>query len=577
MNLKSKLKDIFNLKVRMFLTHGVLFFFIILFFSCSVLDEFVLIPTKATVCATIIFLTIEYIFDNYVINKKLNINNDEFLKYKCCNVLNDCDCDMARLLGNVFDMSTEIVVCKDTKMRYTMCSNVFLKFIGLPSESVIGKTPEELFDKKDADKIAGYDALAMTQRTPITYNMKFFRDGREQIYERISSPIISNGIVVGVLTLTRNITDSANLKKTLEFSNSRLCLLLNHLPLMAFILDTQGNFVFGNEKAKDFLLNGIDATVEGLNIKYDVNDLKKLVVATHNEVLEQNKSNHFEKICVAANGDKYTYDVSVVLLRDENEIPEYVMSFAKNIESEKRINDQRETYIATLSHDLKTPTLAQIRSLELLLSGQFGEFNEAQSEMIALTLDSCKYMYEMLYTLLATYKFENGEAVLNYTNFDVMPIIHSCLEKLSKTISDNSLKINISPSVADLKISGDKMELGRVMSIFIRNGISYAYCGSKVEISMHQRKHSFEFRVKNSSKYIPPESMDFLFSKYSTSGQKFDKVGVEIGMYLTKKIIEAHGGRVIAESSTKDYNTFGFVIPIETFSHNYSVKVPATI
>lgn len=81
---------------------------------------------------------------------------------------------------------------------------------------------------------------------------------------------------------------------------------------------------------------------------------------------------------------------------------------------------------------MKTPTLAQIRSLELLLSGQFGDFNEAQSEMLALTLDSCKYMYEMLYTLLASYKFENGEVVLNYTNFDLMPVVHSSLKALSK-------------------------------------------------------------------------------------------------------------------------------------------------
>ena len=71
--------------------------------------------------------------------------------------------------------------------------------------------------------------------------------------------------------------------------------------------------------------------------------------------------------------------------------------------------------------------------------------------------------------------------------------------------------------------------------------------------------------------------MELLFSKYSTSEQKFDKVGVEIGMYLTKKIIEAHGGRVIAESSIMNSNTFGFNIPIENFSQNYSVKVPVTI
>lgn len=564
MRLKEKLKDIFNFKVRMLVTHGLLFFLIIFFFSCSVLDEFVLLPTKATVCATLLFLLIEYLFDNYVINKKLNINNDEFLKYKCCNVLNDCDCDMAKLMSSVFDMSTEIVVCKDSKLRYTMCSKVFLDFIGLSTKEVIGKTPEQLFDKKDAKKIADYDTLSMEQRTSITYNMKFFKNGREQIYERIASPIISNNIVVGVLTLTRNVTDVANLRKTLEFSNSRLFLLLNHLPLMAFILDTQGNYVFGNEKAKSFILDGIDESVDGLSVKYNVRYLNNLIVSTHNEILENNEANHFEKVCVAENGEKYTYDVSVVPLRDEKGVPEYVMSFAKNIESEKRINSQRETYIATLTHDLKTPTLAQIRSIDMLLSGQFGTLNEAQSEMLSLTLDSCKYMYEMLYTLLSTYKFENGEAILNYSKFDVVPIIHSILEKCSSIISENSLKINISPAFSALKISGDKSELSRVISIFIKNGITYATSGTKVDISIKKKKNTFVFKVKNHSKYISSQKMEFLFSKYSTSEQKFNKVGVEIEMYLTKKIIEAHGGYIIAESTVDDTNTFGFSIPIET-------------
>ena len=577
MKLKEKLKDTFNFKVRMLVTHGLLFFLIIFFFSCSVLDEFVLLPTKATVCATLVFLAIEYLFDNYVINKKLNINNDEFLKYKCCNVLNDCDCDMAKLMSSVFDMSTEIVVCKDSKLRYTMCSKVFLDFIGLSSKDVIGKTPEQLFDKKDARKISDYDSLAMEQRTSITYNMKFFRDGREQIYERIASPIISNNIVVGVLTLTRNVTDATNLRKTLEFSNSKLFLLLNHLPLMAFILDTQGNYVFGNEKAKSFILDGIDESIDGLKVKYNIRYLKNLIVSTHNEILKNNEADHFEKICVSDTGEKYTYDVSVVPLRNEKGVPEYVMSFAKNIESEKRINSQRETYIATLSHDLKTPTLAQIRSLEMLLSGQFGEFNNAQSEMLSLTLDSCKYMYEMLYTLLATYKFENGEATLNYSKFDVIPIIHSNLDKLSKVIAENSLNINISPT-SDLKISGDKSEISRVISIFIKNGITYATSGTKVDICVKKKKNTFEFKVKNHSKYIPSQIMEFLFSKYSTSEQKFDKVGVEIGMYLTKKIIEAHGGYIIAESTIDNTNTFGFSIPIETANYfKHHDKLTATI
>lgn len=568
-----KFKPKYNIRVRTFICHGVLFALILFCFTCSVLDEWVFFPTKPAVCATILFLIIEYLFDNFLINKRFNINNDEFLQYKFCNVLNNCDCNMAKLLDRVFYLSPEIVTCKDSKLRYTMCSNQFLDFIGKKSDDVIGLTPFHLIEKEKAELIAFNDNLVLKDGVSRIYNVKFIRNGKEQIYELMSSPIISNNMVAGVLTLTRNVTDSTKLMQSLEFSNTRLCLLMNNLPLMAFILDLDGNFIFGNEKAKSFVLNGIDESVNNLKIKYDTDKLRRFIKLSHDEVLKLNKDVNVEKVCTSIDGESYTYNVSIFILHDESGKPEYIMSFAKNIESEKRVKSQRETYISTLTHDLKTPTLAQIRSLELLLSGQFGALNQAQEEMVNLTLDSCKYMYDMLYTLLASYKFERGEAELNYSNFDVMPIISSSLKKRSRSLRLNDLRIKINPKIKNFTISGDKSELCRVIDIFIGNAISYAKSMSCVYIDIKKNNNIFEFKVKNSSNYIPPDVLQALFKQYSTAAlNRYDKVGVEMGMYYSKKIVEAHGGKIIAESTQDNTNTFGFSIPAEFVSIQEQTK-----
>ena len=68
----------------------------------------------------------------------------------------------------------------------------------------------------------------------------------------------------------------------------------------------------------------------------------------------------------------------------------------------------RNFFIETIKHDLKTPVIAQIRILDLLLVGRFGKLNKKQEEIICETLDSCKYMYKILSDIIHSYKFENN-------------------------------------------------------------------------------------------------------------------------------------------------------------------------
>ena len=279
-------------------------------------------------------------------------------------------------------------------------------------------------------------------------------------------------------------------------------------------------------------------------------------------VLANHQNLHFEKKFTTSDGDTHWYSINKTPLFDDNGNLYAISTFGRSIEQEKRISEQRETYIATLSHDLKTPTIAQVRALELMLSGQFGEFNQEQKDMLKLTLDSCNYMYDMVYTLLSTYKFENGDISLNFSSFNFTKVVRESIKEVMNLAEENYITIEFG-DFKPVVITADRIEMKRVVVNLLSNAINYAFQNSRVSISVKISGKNLEFYVKNSSPYIEPSVMNGLFRKYVTHSDKFNKVGVGLGLYLSKKIVEAHGGKIIAKSFKNQSNIFGFSIPLD--------------
>ena len=91
---------------------------------------------------------------------------------------------------------------------------------------------------------------------------------------------------------------------------------------------------------------------------------------------------------------------------------------------------QRETFVASLSHDLKNPTVAQIRALELILKGKFGQVTPEQREIMEMVLDSCKYMNAMLCSVLTTYRTEKGTINLNSEEVSIADLAIECTDEM---------------------------------------------------------------------------------------------------------------------------------------------------
>lgn len=564
-----KNNTIFNFRFRTYFI-PLFFYLLTVFFFCSPFLGLKFLPPKMSVLIAIIVFTLKQLFNIFLFNCKLNVKDDEFLRYRYCisgtkSLSPACNsCHVESLLDIIFSNSPDIITFKDSKLKYAMCSKKFACLAGKKDSSeIIGKTIKDfLSDKNQANILKSNDRYVMKKRVSRTCFYTDYSTPNETKYEVVSTPIISNNEVVGVLTLSRDVTDTCNLKDSLELSNSQLVTLLNNTPIFAYIVDTSGKYVLGNDRANRLFLKGEDVLSQGERIQFNPDVFKEEVMLEDCIVLANHQNLHFEKKFPTLDGDTHWYSINKTPLFDDNGNLYAISTFGRSIEQEKRISEQRETYIATLSHDLKTPTIAQVRALELMLSGQFGEFNQEQKDMLKLTLDSCNYMYDMVYTLLSTYKFENGDISLNFSSFNFAKVVRESIKEVMNLAEENYITIEFG-DFKPVVITADRIEMKRVVVNLLSNAINYAFQNSRIYISCLKVGNNIEFSVKNSSPYIEPSVMKGLFRKYVSHSDKFNKVGVGLGLYLSKKIVEAHGGKIIAKSFKTQSNIFGFSIPLD--------------
>ncbi len=233
-----------------------------------------------------------------------------------------------------------------------------------------------------------------------------------------------------------------------------------------------------------------------------------------------------------------------------------------NIFDIDKASEQKDAFVATLCHDLKTPTISQIAGLQILLDGTFGTLNSEQKSLVSGILDSCKYMKSLVFTILETYKVNAGALNLVYENFDITELVLQCREEVQSLAKEAMLDIQICTN--DMKtgiIYADKIQIKRVIMNLIANALNYADKNTLININLANDKGFFRFYIENSGSPIPDKVLKQLFKKYTSFSTKYAKIGIGLGLYLSKRIINAHNGSIKAESLDDMKNVFSFYIP----------------
>ena len=334
--------------------------------------------------------------------------------------------------------------------------------------------------------------------------------------------------------------------------------LLNNIPDLIYMKDTNGNYIKGTNNAEQFIRNGFDILN---NIKIDLKSTEKTNLAEDKFVLENNKTITNERELYDINGFPHYYTIyKAPIYNCKKQIVGLIVK-VNNIDKPKLLEAQKETFVASLGHDLKNPTLALISVLNLLLKGNFGSLTKAQRDIIVMILESCHSMNAMLSGLLATYRSENGVIRLNYEQLSLADIVMECMNEMIYLANDKDVGISIRNDCKISTIFGDKIQIKRVIMNLLSNGIKYAYKNSMLDINLYNEADYTCFKLENNSPYIPPDKINTIFAQYVSYASAHKELGIGLGLYTSQKIVEAHDGEIFVQSFEDDRNIFGFKIP----------------
>jgi len=229
----------------------------------------------------------------------------------------------------------------------------------------------------------------------------------------------------------------------------------------------------------------------------------------------------------------------------------------------RRLETVRRDFVSNLSHELRTP-LASLRALaETLQDGALDDppaahrfVDQIQIEVDALT--------QMANELLELSKIESGRFSLDFASVEAHDLLNSASQRMQLQAERANLTLRVECKDDLPKIQIDSQRLEQVLVNLIHNAVKFTHSGGEVVLFADSIDGSVRFAVRDTGVGIPTDEVSRIFERFYRVDKSRTGSGTGLGLSIAKHIVEAHGGKIWAESVEGQGSTFYFTIPIAT-------------
>ena len=225
-------------------------------------------------------------------------------------------------------------------------------------------------------------------------------------------------------------------------------------------------------------------------------------------------------------------------------------------------SQHKSEFLASMSHELRTPLNAIIGFSEVLLERMFGELNERQDDYLRDIWSSGKHLLELLNDILDLSKIEAGQMVLSRSKFAVRESLDYCLSMVRERALQQRvlLSLDVDPEVGLL--DADRLRFRQVVLNLLSNAVKFTPEGGRVDVRAFIRGQDLVVLVADTGVGVQVEDRERIFDSFQQGAQSSGQVeGTGLGLTLSKRILELHGGRIWVESEAGKGSTFGIALP----------------
>ncbi|MBD3198148.1 MAG: PAS domain S-box protein [Candidatus Lokiarchaeota archaeon] len=222
----------------------------------------------------------------------------------------------------------------------------------------------------------------------------------------------------------------------------------------------------------------------------------------------------------------------------------------------------KSEFLASMSHELRTPLNAIIGFTDLLVEGSFGDMNHKQNEFLLDIQSSAEDLLQLINKVLDISKIESGQLTLNLKTFSIQNIVNQIKMLLKIPIKEKELTMEVNGLENSNLMNADPVKLKQILSNLLSNAIKYTIKGTII-LEVKETKAQWLFKIKDTGIGIPKEEYDIVFKEFKRGESAYIKSisGTGLGLPLTKRLVNLHGGEIWFESEVGKGTTFYFIIP----------------
>lgn len=349
-----------------------------------------------------------------------------------------------------------------------------------------------------------------------------------------------------------------------EQHDQQISVILENLTEGVTVFDGFGQVILKNKKARE--LTGLPEVDHWKD--FETKQVRLLWLNSHpipfehwpiRRLLQGEHFNDFEFILERSDGSKVRLLSNGTTIRSSDGMVKMAIITYRDVTEMRKLEQSREDYLNIISHDLRQPLTV------IFAQAQLAEKHAGKAERVRWSAQmigtAARRMISMIQDLVDSTRLESGQIKLRKEELDLRVFIYDLLDRVKDALDMNLIKVEISETFLPF-VMADPDRLERVFLNLLSNALKYSSPSSEVTITFINQANEVMIAVSDHGRGIDPEEVVHLFERfYRARIAREQREGIGLGLYIAKGLVEAHGGKIWAESKLGKGSTFYFTLP----------------
>lgn len=269
-------------------------------------------------------------------------------------------------------------------------------------------------------------------------------------------------------------------------------------------------------------------------------------------------------LAVAREGKTFYYRPRQTKITDEQGQVQGVVTLLQDVTRFKNLDQMKSEFMATVSHEFRTPLTAINMTIDILSQEVLGKMNARQHELLNAAKDDCERLKKLVRELLDLLRLESGRYKIKSESLNLSGLLEHALRPLRLLFEEKEVSLNIALAPSLPEVPGDQEKLSWVINNLVSNALRYTPAHGHVTISAERNNGVIQVCVADTGRGIPADALETIFEKFVQVKEPTDATpgSVGLGLAIAKEVIEAHGGKIWVESEVGVGSKFNFTIPV---------------